>query len=79
MIDPQNPTIQALAMQGYEISAHAYFKSGQLRFTYFAKHPNGAILQGWSRGGGPEAALADLAKGWIETPYFVHQIVLGAR
>ncbi len=79
MIDPKHPTIQMLATQGYEISAHAYFKNGLLRFTYAARHSNGTTLQGWSQGGSPAAALADLAKrAGIAAQNAVHAIGRGA-
>lgn len=61
MIDPRHPVIMALVQGGYLISAHAYLRDGLLRYTFAAKHPDGDILQGWSRGGSPDAALKDLA------------------
>ena len=61
MIDPRHPVIIALVERGYRISAHAYLTNGLLRYTFAAKHSDGDILQGWSRGGSPDAALKDLA------------------
>ncbi len=64
MIDPQNPTIQTLAQQGYKVAAHAYLRpGGRVNYSFVAKHQTtGRLIQGWSRGKDAAAALADLAR-----------------
>lgn len=62
MIDPEDSTIRELRKRGYRLAGHAYLRDERVRFTFVAKHQDGSVVQGWSRGGTAADALRDLAR-----------------
>ena len=67
MIDEENPVVQRLVENGYEIALHAYLRDDVLRVSVVARHSEtGDLLQGWSWNGTQADALRDLAEraGW---------------
>lgn len=63
MIDQKHPVVRWLVERGFLVQLHAYLRKGTVKTTITAKNPDsGKFLQGWSRTGKVDDALADLAK-----------------
>lgn len=64
MLDLGNPIVRELLKRGFRLAAHAYLRGEDdvAKVTFVAKHRDGSVVQGWSRGGTAADALSDLAR-----------------